>query len=69
METPGENIISDVYFVMFAYNYLGIDLSSLAIETEPPRSPTRGRSESRGRKDMTAKQLKPLPESLEFDIK
>lgn len=46
-----------------------LDLSSLAIENESPRSPTRGRSRSRDRKDYTPDQLKALPESLEFDIK
>lgn len=47
------------------------DLSSLAIEPEPPTSPnnTRGRSKSRDRKSLGPEQLRPLPESLEFDIK
>lgn len=49
--------------------FIEIDLSSLAIENESPRSPTRGRSKSRDRKDFTPDQLRPLPESLEFDIK
>lgn len=48
---------------------MSTDLSSLAIEDESPKSPTRGRSESRSRKDLSTKQLKPLPDSLEFDIK
>lgn len=46
-----------------------LDLSSLAIEAEAPRSPTRGRSKSRDRKSLGPEQLRPLPESLEFDIK
>ncbi|XP_031629908.1 DENN domain-containing protein 5B isoform X2 [Contarinia nasturtii] len=49
--------------------FLTPDLSSLAIENESPRSPTRGRSKSRDRKDSTPDQLRTLPESLEFDIK
>ncbi|KAJ6646254.1 DENN domain-containing protein 5A [Pseudolycoriella hygida] len=51
--------------------YLTPDLSSLAIEPEPPSSPnnTRGRSKSRDRKSLGPEQLRPLPESLEFDIK
>ncbi|XP_037031285.1 DENN domain-containing protein 5B isoform X2 [Bradysia coprophila] len=51
--------------------YLTPDLSSLAIEPEPPTSPTntRGRSKSRDRKSLGPEQLRPLPESLEFDIK
>ncbi|XP_058837942.1 DENN domain-containing protein 5B isoform X1 [Topomyia yanbarensis] len=45
------------------------DLSSLAIEPEIPLSPTRGRSKSRDRKSLGPEQLRPLPESLEFDIR
>ncbi|EDS27756.1 rab6-interacting [Culex quinquefasciatus] len=45
------------------------DLSSLAIEPEIPPSPTRGRSKSRDRKSLGPEQLRPLPESLEFDIR
>lgn len=45
------------------------DLSSLAIEPEVPLSPTRSRSKSRERKSLGPEQLRPLPESLEFDIK
>lgn len=45
------------------------DLSSLAIQPEAPQSPTRGRSKSRDRKSLGPEQLRPLPESLEFDIK
>lgn len=46
------------------------DLSSLAIEPiEQPSSPTRGRSKSRDRKSFGPDQLRPLPETLEFDIK
>lgn len=45
------------------------DLSSLAIEPESPTSPQRGRSKSRDRKSLGPEQLRPLPESLEFDIK
>uniref|UniRef100_A0A8W7PUU3 UDENN domain-containing protein n=1 Tax=Anopheles coluzzii TaxID=1518534 RepID=A0A8W7PUU3_ANOCL len=46
------------------------DLSSLAIEPQlPPPSPTRGRSKSRERKSLGPEQLRPLPESLEFDIR
>ncbi|XP_058055954.1 DENN domain-containing protein 5A [Anopheles bellator] len=46
------------------------DLSSLAIEPQlPPPSPTRGRSKSRDRKSLGPEQLRPLPESLEFDIR
>ncbi|KAL9702438.1 hypothetical protein quinque_005956 [Culex quinquefasciatus] len=44
-------------------------LSSLAIEPEIPPSPTRGRSKSRDRKSLGPEQLRPLPESLEFDIR
>ncbi|XP_041781265.1 DENN domain-containing protein 5A isoform X2 [Anopheles merus] len=45
-------------------------LSSLAIEPQlPPPSPTRGRSKSRERKSLGPEQLRPLPESLEFDIR
>ncbi|XP_058837943.1 DENN domain-containing protein 5B isoform X2 [Topomyia yanbarensis] len=44
-------------------------LSSLAIEPEIPLSPTRGRSKSRDRKSLGPEQLRPLPESLEFDIR
>ncbi|XP_055601274.1 DENN domain-containing protein 5B isoform X2 [Uranotaenia lowii] len=44
-------------------------LSSLAIEPEMPSSPTRGRSKSRDRKSLGPEQLRPLPESLEFDIR
>ncbi|XP_039428700.1 DENN domain-containing protein 5B isoform X3 [Culex pipiens pallens] len=50
-------------------NYLTPDLSSLAIEPEIPPSPTRGRSKSRDRKSLGPEQLRPLPESLEFDIR
>ncbi|XP_058837944.1 DENN domain-containing protein 5B isoform X3 [Topomyia yanbarensis] len=50
-------------------NYLTPDLSSLAIEPEIPLSPTRGRSKSRDRKSLGPEQLRPLPESLEFDIR
>lgn len=44
------------------------DLSSLAIEPEVPLSPTRSRSKSRDG-NINGPQLRPLPESLEFDIK
>uniref|UniRef100_A0AAG5DPM2 UDENN domain-containing protein n=1 Tax=Anopheles atroparvus TaxID=41427 RepID=A0AAG5DPM2_ANOAO len=51
-------------------SYLTPDLSSLAIEPQlPPPSPTRGRSKSRERKSLGPEQLRPLPESLEFDIR
>ncbi|XP_049544581.1 DENN domain-containing protein 5A isoform X2 [Anopheles darlingi] len=51
-------------------SYLTPDLSSLAIEPQlPPPSPTRGRSKSRDRKSLGPEQLRPLPESLEFDIR
>lgn len=46
-----------------------IDLSSLAIEAETPKTPTRGRSKSRDRKSLGPEQLRQLPDSLEFDIK
>ncbi|XP_021707932.1 DENN domain-containing protein 5A isoform X3 [Aedes aegypti] len=45
------------------------DLSALAIEPELHSSPTRGRSKSRDRKSLGPEQLRPLPESLEFDIR
>lgn len=41
----------------------------MAIEPEAPPSPTRGRSKSRDRKSLGPEQLRPLPESLEVDIK
>ncbi|XP_062711796.1 DENN domain-containing protein 5B isoform X2 [Aedes albopictus] len=44
-------------------------LSALAIEPELHSSPTRGRSKSRDRKSLGPEQLRPLPESLEFDIR
>ncbi|XP_059607628.1 DENN domain-containing protein 5B isoform X1 [Phlebotomus argentipes] len=44
-------------------------LSTMAIEPEAPPSPTRGRSKSRDRKSLGPEQLRPLPESLEVDIK
>ncbi|XP_065078318.1 DENN domain-containing protein 5B isoform X3 [Ochlerotatus camptorhynchus] len=50
-------------------NYLSPDLSALAIEPELYSSPTRGRSKSRDRKSLGPEQLRPLPESLEFDIR
>uniref|UniRef100_A0A1B0C827 DENN domain-containing protein 5B n=2 Tax=Lutzomyia longipalpis TaxID=7200 RepID=A0A1B0C827_LUTLO len=50
-------------------NYLTPDLSTMAIEPEAPPSPTRGRSKSRDRKSLGPEQLRPLPESLEVDIK
>ncbi|XP_062711797.1 DENN domain-containing protein 5B isoform X3 [Aedes albopictus] len=50
-------------------NYLSPDLSALAIEPELHSSPTRGRSKSRDRKSLGPEQLRPLPESLEFDIR
>ncbi|KXJ77369.1 hypothetical protein RP20_CCG007773 [Aedes albopictus] len=45
------------------------DLSALAIEPELHSSPTRGRSKSRDRKSLGPEQLRPLPESLDFDIR
>lgn len=54
----------------FCKNFiLYLDISSLSIEPEPPSSPTRGRSKSRDRKSFGPEQLRPLPESLEFDIR
>lgn len=54
----------NIFFFAFC-----LDLSSLAIENESARSPTRGRSQSRDRKTLTPERLRPLPDSLEFDIK
>lgn len=54
-------------YIKYAFKIL--DLSSLSIEPEMPSSPTRGRSKSRDRKSMGPEQLRPLPESLEFDIR
>lgn len=56
-------------WLFYRFYFCFTDLSSLAIENESPRSPTRGRSKSRDRKDTTPDQLRALPESLEFDIK
>lgn len=46
-----------------------LDLNSYAVEPESPPSPTRGRSKSRDRKSLGPDQLRPLPESLDADIK
>ncbi|EAL41523.3 AGAP011351-PA [Anopheles gambiae str. PEST] len=52
------------------YQRRPVALLTLSIEPQlPPPSPTRGRSKSRERKSLGPEQLRPLPESLEFDIR
>uniref|UniRef100_A0A6E8W2E4 UDENN domain-containing protein n=1 Tax=Anopheles coluzzii TaxID=1518534 RepID=A0A6E8W2E4_ANOCL len=63
-QNPGKHQMDNSYLTP------GMHLSSLAIEPQlPPPSPTRGRSKSRERKSLGPEQLRPLPESLEFDIR
>ncbi|XP_058173440.1 DENN domain-containing protein 5B [Anopheles ziemanni] len=71
--TPGKDLVSKPPLKALAWTVMRkrMDyLSSLAIEPQlPPPSPTRGRSKSRERKSLGPEQLRPLPESLEFDIR